>query len=115
LKRSSRCAWAAIITGARAAGGSSGDPLTRPHPRATRHLLDPRPEGRSQHELVGLLVVEVHEAGIRGERVRCLSRDEREHLLEVERRVDRRDRLRQQAQVARRLVHTAIVGSRAGS
>jgi len=95
-------------------GGRSGDPFARTHARTPGHLLDARAEGRPQHELVRLLVVQVDEAGVGGQRVRHLARDEREDLLEVERRVDRRDRLRQQAQVTRRLVHVAIVGSRAG-
>ena len=62
---------------------------------------------RPQHELVGLLVVEVDEAGVGAERVGDLARDEREHLLEVERRVDGGDRLGQQAQVPGGLVHLA--------
>ena len=43
----------------------AGDPLARPHARAPRHLLDARPVRRSQDELVGALVVEVDEAGVR--------------------------------------------------
>ena len=54
----------------------------------------------SQHELVGALVVEVDEARVGAERFGDFPRDEREHLLEIERRVDRLDRLGQQAQMA---------------
>jgi hypothetical protein len=70
------------------------------------------PKGRAQHQLVRLLVVEVDEARVRLERVRDPVGDEREHLLEVERRVDGRDRFGQEAQMAGGLVHSAIVGSR---
>src|SRR5207249_5646179 len=52
------------------------------------HLVDVRPVCRPQHELVRPLVVEVDEAGVRTERVSHLFRDEMEHLLEVQRRVD---------------------------
>ena len=89
------------MIGARSGRGRAGDPLARPHPRAPRHLLDARAVRRAQHELVGALVVEVDEARVGVERVGDLARDELEHLLEVERRVDRRDRLGQQAQMAR--------------
>ena len=78
---------------------SAGDPLTGPHLRPPRHLLDARPVRRPQHELVRPLVVEVDEARVRRERLRHLARDELEHLLEVERRVDGGDRLRQQAEM----------------
>ena len=88
------------------------DPLAGPHPRPPRHLLDARPVRRAQHELVGALVVEVDEARVGPERLRDLARDEREHLLEVERRVDRGDRLGQQPQVARGRVHRQSVGRR---
>ena len=67
-----------------------------------------------QHELVRLLVVEVDEAGVGIQRVGDLARDEREHLLEVERRVDRGDRLGQKAQVPAGLVHQPSVGVPAG-
>jgi hypothetical protein len=63
--------------------------------------------GRAQDELVRLLVVEVDEAGVGAERVGDLRGHEREHLFEVERRVDRGDRLGQQAQMTRCLVHVA--------
>ena len=52
--------------------------------------------GRAQHELGAALVVEVDEAGVGGESVRDLACDEREHLLEVERRVHSLDRLGEQ-------------------
>ena len=52
-----------------------------------------------------VLVVEVDEAGVRLERVGDLARDQAEHLLEVERRVDRGARLGQQPQVARGHIH----------
>ena len=83
----------------------AGDPLAGPHPRPPRHLVDARAVRRAQDELVRALVVEVDEAGVRLERVRDLARDEREHLLEVERRVDGRDRLGQQPEVACGRVH----------
>jgi hypothetical protein len=68
--------------------------------------------GRSQDELVCPLVVEIDEARIGMERVRELRGDERQHLLEVERRVDRLDRLGQKPQVPFRSVHpTASVRS----
>ena len=83
------------------------DPLARPHPRRARQLLDARAVRRAQDELVGALVVEVDEARIGAERVGDLARDELEHLLEVERRVDRRDRLGQEPQVTGGGVHVA--------
>ena len=86
-------------------GRRAGDPLARPHPRPLRHLLDARPVRRAQDELAGALVVEVDEAGVGVERVGDLGRDQREHLLEVERRVDRLDRVGQQPQVAFALIH----------
>ena len=88
-------------------GGHARDPLARPHPGASRHLVDPAAVGRPEDELVGPLVVQVDEAGVRRERVGHLLRDELEHLLEVERGVDGRDRLRQQPQVAGRFLHPA--------
>ena len=75
------------------------DPLARPHARRAGQLLDPRAVRRAQHELVRALVVEVDEAGVRPERVGDLARDELEHLLEVERRVDRGDRLGEESKV----------------
>ena len=51
------------------------------------------------------LVVEVDEARVRLERVGDVRRDQREHLLEVERRVDGLDRLGQQPQVPVARVH----------
>ena len=53
---------------------------------------------RAQHELVGPLVVEVDEARIGLERVRDLVATA-EHLLQVERRVDHLDRVRQQLEM----------------
>ena len=79
------------------------------HPRPPRHLRDPRPVSRAEDELVSLLVVEVDEACIGAQGVGDLLRDERQHLLEVERRVDGRDRLAQQTEVAVTYVHPAIV------
>jgi len=89
------------------------DPLARPHPRATGHLLDPRAEGRAQHELVGLLVVEIDEAGVGAERVGDLA-------LATSDRTSSRSSVELTAAivlVSRRrclagLVHLAIVGSR---
>ena len=66
--------------------------------------------GGTEDELPGALVVEVDEAGIGVERLGHLARDEREHLLEVERRVDGGDRLRSQAEVAGGGVHGSILG-----
>ena len=90
-------------------GGRPGDPLPGAHARRARHLLDAAAVGRAQDELVGALVVEVHEARVRAERAGHLARDELEHLLQVEGGVDRRDRLRQEPQVTGRLVHPGIV------
>jgi hypothetical protein len=60
---------------------------------------------RAQDQLVGALVVEVDEAGLRAEGVRDLARDETQHLLEVQRRVHRRDRLGEEAEMALTYVH----------
>jgi len=51
----------------------------------------------AQDELIGALVVEVDEAGVRLERRRDLVGDRLEHLLEVERRVDDLGRPREQS------------------
>ena len=83
-------------------GGGARDSLAGPHPRRARHLLDARPVRRPQQELVRLLVVEVDEARVGVERLSHLARDEPEHLLEIERRVDGRDRLGQEPQVSSR-------------
>jgi hypothetical protein len=53
--------------------------------------------GGAENELVGALVIEVDEAGLGGECLGHLARNESEDLLEVEGRVDRGDRLGQQA------------------
>jgi len=87
------------MTGARGRGGA-GDPLAGTHPRPALHLLEARPVRGAQDELALVLVVEVDEAGVRPERIGDLGRHEAEHLLQVERRVDRLDRLGQEAQVA---------------
>src|SRR5262249_46503248 len=60
---------------------------------------------RAQHELAGALVVEIDEARVRVEGVRDVGRDQREHLLQVECRVDRLDRLGQEPQVPVPRVH----------
>jgi hypothetical protein len=86
-------------------GGRPGDPLARPHLRDARHVLDARAERRAQHELVGGLVVEVDEARVRLERLGDLGRHELEDLVEVERRVDRRDRLGDEPKVTCRGIH----------
>ena len=93
-------------------GGDAGDALAERQPRALRHLLDARAVGRAKHELARALVVEVDEARVGAERVRDLARDEREHLLEVERRVDRLDRLGQELEVPPRLVHVVVFSPR---
>ncbi len=80
-------------------GRRAGDPLARPHPRPAAQLVDRRPVRRAQDELVGPLVVEVDEARVRLERVGTLSATSDEDLLEVERRVDGLDRLRQETQM----------------
>src|SRR6266540_277970 len=85
------------------------------HPGRSSHLLDARPVRRAQDELVGLVVVEVDETGVGFERLGHLARDEPEHLLEVERRVDGRDRLGQNTQVSSRGVHPPILGTARGS
>ena len=90
-------------------GRRAGDALAGAHARPPRHLLDARPVRRAQDELVRALVVEVDEARVGLERVRGLARDELEHLLQVERRVDRGDRLGQQAQVPLGLLHRPII------
>jgi hypothetical protein len=90
----------------RALGGRGArDPFARPHLRHTRHLFHTRAERGPEDQLVGRFVVEVHEAGVRLQRIGDLAGDEIEDLVEVERRVDRRDRLGQQAQMAGRLIH----------
>jgi hypothetical protein len=60
---------------------------------------------RAKHELVGAVIVEVDEAGVGIENIGDLPRDEPEHLLEVERRVHRCDRLREETQMALSYVH----------
>jgi hypothetical protein len=60
---------------------------------------------RAEDELVGALVVEVDEARVGLERVRDAAGHELEHLLQVERRVDGADRLRQEREVPRRRIH----------
>ena len=95
-------------------GGAARDPFAGPHPRCARHLLDPGAMGRAEHELAGLLVVEVDEARVGLERVRDLARHQAEDLLQVERRVDRRARLGQEAQVTSGYVHGTILGRSLG-
>ena len=87
--------------------GDAGDALAERQPRALRHLLDARAVRRAKHELARAVVVQVDEAGVGVERVRDLARDEREHLLEVERRVDGLDRLGEELEVPPRLVHAS--------
>ena len=91
-------------------GRSTGDPLTRTQPRATGHLVERCAVGRAQHELAGGLVVEVDEARVGLERGGHLVGDEVQHLLEVECRIDRGDRLGEQPQVAIGRLHALIVG-----
>jgi tetratricopeptide (TPR) repeat protein len=81
----------------------------RAHARRSRQLVDVRAVRRAEDELVGRFVVEVDEARVRPECVCHASRDEPEHLLEVERRVDRLDRLGQKAKMPLALVHVSIV------
>src|SRR5262249_29075445 len=87
-------------------GGSARYPLARPHARALGHLLDLRAVRRPEDELVTALVVEVDEARVRVEHLRHLARDEPEHFFEIERRVDRLDRLGQQAEMALSYIHS---------
>ncbi len=86
-------------------GRRAGDPLPGAHARPLGHLLDARSVRRAQHELGGLLVVEVDEARIGVQGVRDLRRDLRQHLLEVERRVDGLDRVRQQLEMPVARIH----------
>ena len=86
-------------------GCDPGDPDAPTHPRRARRVLDPRAMGRAQHELVGALVVEVDEAGVRLERSRDLVGDRLEHLLQVERRVDDVGRPGQEGEMACSVVH----------
>ena len=107
LKRGSRCASPRSSPARAPLRPAPVIPSPGSHARRARHLLDVRPVRRAQDELVGVLVVEVDEAGVRLERVRDAARDQHEHLLEVERGVDGGDRLGQQAEMARGLVHVA--------
>ena len=79
--------------------GAPRDPLTGSKPRSPGHLLDARPIGGSEDELVAAVVVQVDEAGIRMQRLRDARGDEMEDLFEIERRIDRRRRLGQQAEM----------------
>jgi len=88
----------------------AGDPFARAHSRATGHRVDRRPMRRTQDELADSVVVEVDEARVGMECGGDLVRDEVQHLLEVESRVDGGDRLRQQPQVAIGRLHRPIVG-----
>ena len=92
--------------------GGAGDPLAGTHARTPRHLLDAGAVCRPQHKLVRPLVVEVDETGVRVERLGDLAGDELEHLLEIEGRVDRGDRLCQQPEVPRGGVHEVSLGVR---
>ena len=85
--------------------GAAGDPLAGTHSGPPCHLVDAQSVGRPEHELVGPLVVEIDEAGIRSEGVCHLVCDEVEHLLEVERRVDGGSGLGQEPQVPLGRVH----------
>jgi hypothetical protein len=60
---------------------------------------------RAEDELVRGLVEEVDEARLRAEGLGDLASDEREHLFEVERRVDGGDRLGQEPQMPGGGVH----------
>jgi hypothetical protein len=71
--------------------------------------------GRPEHELAGLLVVEVDEACVGVERVGHFARDEGQDFLQVERRVHRRAGLGQEAQVTSRYVHESILGRSEGA
>ncbi len=81
------------------------DPLARAHLGHAGQLFHARPVRGPQDELVRGLVVEVDEARIGLERLGHLVRDQLEDLVEVERRVDGRDRLGQQPQMAGGAVH----------
>ena len=97
----------------RALGGCDpGDPLAATHPRRVRRVLDPRAVRRAEHELVGALVVEVDEAGVRLERRRDLVRDRLHHLLQVERGVDDLGRPGQEREMAGGVVHVDRAVSR---
>jgi hypothetical protein len=64
----------------------------------------------AQNELVGPLVVEVDEARVGFERLSDFAGNEPEDFLEIERRIDGRDRLGQELQVSSRRVDLSIVG-----
>ena len=68
-----------------------------------------------EHELVGALVVEVDEACVGAEGVRDFARDELEHLLQVERRVDRSDGLGEEAEMTGRRVQARALSPDATS
>ena len=79
--------------------GRSGDSLAWAHPRSPSHLLDASPMRCAQNKLVAALLVEVDEARVRVEHVRDLAGNEREHFLEIERRIHRGDRLGEKPQM----------------
>jgi hypothetical protein len=92
--------------------GCARDALPGPHLRNARHVLDPGAVRRPEDELVGRLVVQVDEAGVGLEGLRDLVRDQVEDLLQVQSRVHRGDRLRQETQVAGRSVHVNDIQAR---
>ena len=105
LKRGSRCAWDGIITGARSAAAAPVIPSPG-RIRGRRVISSTRvPCVARRTSSPGALVVEVDEAGVGVECLGHLARHEPEHLLEVERRVDGGDRLRQKPQVPLGGVH----------
>jgi hypothetical protein len=92
-------------------GGRAGDPLAGLHAGRPGHLLHARTVRGAEQELVTMLVVEVDEARVGLERLGHLARDEPEHLLQVERGVDGRDRFREEPEVSSRSVHLPIIAA----
>ena len=86
-------------------GGGAGDAFAATHPRRLRRELDARPVGRSQHQLVGTLVVEIDVRRVGLERGRNLVGDRLHHFLQVERGVDDLGRSGQQREMSAGLVH----------
>jgi hypothetical protein len=85
--------------------GRARDSFARAHLRNACQLVDPRSARGAEDELVRALVVEVHEARVGVERLRDLRGDELEELVEIESRVDRGDRLREEPEMPSGLVH----------
>ena len=81
--------------------GGAGDPLAQTHARPVGRVVESRPVRRAQLKHVRAFVVDVDEARVGAERVGDLGRDQLEHLGDVQRGVDRRDRVGQELEVPR--------------